>query len=119
MGKTKEIAAQEAQEQQFRESPLGKAITELEGHVGGHLVELFDTVGIKVEEEAKELLVSNFIGATHAAGTIQRLVWEQMDYEAKHKAELTAPKIEKAARKEAKKEETKKNRPRGKMTVKK
>jgi len=119
MGKIKEIAAVTEQEQEFRNSPLGKAITELETHVEGHLTEMFEAAGVKITPTMKEDMMVNFIGASHAAGTIQRLVWEQMDFQAKQTAEVATAKPEKAVKKAAKKEAVKANRPRGKMTVKK
>jgi len=119
MGKTKELAAKQQQEEQFRDSPLGKAITELESHVEGHLIGMFEAAGVTVSPTMKEAMMTNFIGASHAAGTIQRLVWEQMDFQAKQTAEVATAKPEKAERKAAKKEAVKANRPRGKMTVKK
>ena len=57
MGKTKELAMEEQQkanQEAFRESPLGKAITELEGHVGNHLVAMLDAVGIGVTDEQRD-----------------------------------------------------------------
>ena len=64
--------------------------------------------------------MTTFIGAAHAAGAIQRLVWQQLDYEQQQK-EAPAPvkKAEKALKKQAKKEAVKKNRPRGKTSMKK
>lgn len=127
MGKLKEVGMKEQEEQnriekvekQFRDSPLGKAITELEGHIEGHLAEMFESAGIKIADDKKEEIMVNFIGATHAAGTIQRLVWEQMDHEAKQQEAIKTSKVEKSIRKEEKKESVKKNRSRGKTSMKK
>ena len=122
MGKTKELAMEEQQkahQEAFRESPLGKAITDLEGHVGNHLVAMLDTVGIGVTDEQRNEVMTNFIAASHAAGTIQRLVWEQMDHEAKQRAAVETSTTEKAIKKAEKKEATKKNRSRGKTSMKK
>ena len=122
MGKTKELAMEEQQkanQEAFRESPLGKAITELEGHVGNHLVAMLDAVGIGVTDEQRDEAMTHFIAASHASGTIQRLVWEQMDHEAKQRAAGETTKAEKAIKKSEKKEATKKNRPRGKTSMKK
>ena len=125
MGKLKELGMKEQEEQNriekvekdFRDSPLGKAITDLEGHIENHLGDMFKSVGVKVKD--KEAMMTNFIAASHAAGTIQRLVWEQMDYEAKQRQAIESSKVGKAVKKEAKKEATKKNRSRGKTSMKK
>ena len=128
MGKLKEVGMKEQEEQNrkdeinkvekdFRDSPLGKAITELEGHIESHLGDMCESLGLKVKD--KEAVMTNFIAASHAAGTIQRLVWEQMDYEAKQRAEVETSKVEKAVKKAEKKEATKKNRSRGKTSMKK
>ncbi len=128
MGKLKELGMKEQEDQNrkdeinkvekdFRDSPLGKAITELEGHIENHLVDMFKSLDIKVKD--KEAMMTNFIAASHAAGTIQRLVWEQMDYEAKQRQAIESSKVDKAVKKEAKKEATKKNRSRGKTSMKK
>lgn len=128
MGKLKELGMKEQEEQNrkdeinkvekdFRDSPLGKAITELEGHIESHLGDMFESLGLKAED--KEAVMTNFIAASHAAGTIQRLVWEQMDYEAKQRAEVETSKVEKVVKKAEKKEATKKNRSRGKTSMKK
>ena len=128
MGKLKELGMKEQEEQNrkdeintvekdFRGSPLGKAITELEGHIESHLGNMFESLDIKVKD--KETMMTNFIAASHASGTIQRLVWEQMDYEAKQRAEVETSKVEKIVKKAEKKESTKKNRSRGKTSMKK
>ena len=64
-------------------------------------------------------MMTNFIAASHAAGTIQRLVWQQMDFEAKQKEAMQTTKAEKTLKKSAKKEAVKKNRSRGKTSMKK
>lgn len=125
MGKLKELGMKEQEEQNriekvqkdFRDSPLGKAITDLEGHIENHLEDMFKSLDIKVKD--KEAMMTNFIAASHAAGTIQRLVWEQMDYEAKQRQAIESSKVNKTVKKEAKKEATKKNRSRGKTSMKK
>lgn len=125
MGKLKELGMKEQEEQNriekvqkdFRDSPLGKAITDLEGHIENHLKDMFKSLDIKVKD--KEAMMTNFIAASHAAGTIQRLVWEQMDYEAKQRQAIESSKVNKTVKKEAKKEATKKNRSRGKTSMKK
>jgi len=126
MGKTKEITEDQQKaldaEKAFRESPLGQNITKLEDHVKGHLADMFDAAGVAFSTEKEDEVMTNFIAASHAAGTIQRLVWEQLDYEAKMREEqnsIPTPKIEKAIKKQAKKEAVKKNRPRGKTSMKK
>ena len=122
MEKVKEISTEEKQEQAnkaFRETPLGQNITQLEQHVENHLVDMLSAVGIGVTDEQRTDMMTNFIAASHAAGTIQRLVWQQMDYEAKQREAMQAPNLEKAAKKAAKKETVKKNRPRGKTSMKK
>ena len=125
MEKVKEISAEEKQveaEKAFRETPLGQNITQLEGHVENHLVDMLSSVGISVTDEQRTDMMTNFIAASHAAGTIQRLVWEQLDFEAKQREEqnsIPTAKIEKAIKKQAKKEAVKKNRPRGKTSMKK
>jgi|AP03_1055505.scaffolds.fasta_scaffold00028_13 hypothetical protein len=126
MGKMKELSKDEQRKQEleaekaFRESPLGQSITQLEGAIVGHITELLDAIGIAVPEDKEEAVMTNFIGAAHAAGAIQRLVWQQLDYEQQQK-EAPAPvkKAEKALKKQAKKEAVKKNRPRGKTAMKK
>tara|TARA_R100001443_G_scaffold27449_1_gene40650 strand:- start:1108 stop:1479 length:372 start_codon:yes stop_codon:yes gene_type:complete len=122
MEKVKELSQEERQEQAnkaFRETPLGQNITQLEKHVENHLVDMLSAVGIGVTDEQRTDMMTNFIAASHAAGTIQRLVWQQMDYEAKQREAMQSPKLEKAAKKAAKKETVKKNRPRGKTSMKK
>ena len=122
MEKVKEISHEEKQmqaEKAFRETPLGKNITQLEEHVENHLVDMLSSVGIGVTDEQRTDMMTNFIAASHAAGTIQRLVWQQMDYEAKKREAMESPKLEKAAKKAAKKESVKKNRSRGKTSMKK
>lgn len=122
MEKVKELSQEEKQEQAnkaFRETPLGQNITQLEEHVENHLVDMLSAVGIGVTDEQRTDMMTNFIAASHAAGTIQRLVWQQMDYEAKQREAMQSPKLEKAAKKAAKKETVKKNRPRGKTSMKK
>ena len=122
MEKVKEISQEEKQieaEKAFRATPLGKNITDLEAHVENHLVDMLiaaniDTTNIKMTD-----VMTNFIAASHAAGTIQRLVWQQMDYEAKKREAMQSPKLEKMAKKAAKKESVKKNRSRGKTSMKK
>ena len=86
-------------EKDFSDSPLGKAIHELEGHIENHLLIMLDSFGVKVTDEQKPIMMSNFIAATHASGTIQRLVWEQMDYEAKQRAAIETSKAEKLIKK--------------------
>ena len=122
MEKVKELSQEEKQEQAnkaFRETPLGQNITQLEGHVENHLVDMLSAVGIGVTDEQKTDMMTNFIAASHAAGTIQRLVWQQMDYEAKQREAIQTTKAEKVVKKAAKKEATKKNRSRGKTSMKK
>ena len=90
MGKTKEITEEQKAldaEKAFRESPLGQNITKLEGHVSDHLTDMFIALGINTEDVNMVDVMTNFIAASHAAGTIQRLVWEQLDYEAKLREE--------------------------------
>ena len=122
MEKVKEISNEEKQmqaEKAFRETPLGQNITQLEGHVENHLVDMLSAVGIGVTDEQRTDMMTNFIAASHAAGTIQRLVWQQMDYEAKQREAMETSKAEKTVKKAAKKEATKKNRSRGKTSMKK
>jgi len=126
MGKTKEITEDQQKaldaEKAFRESPLGQNITQLEDHVANHLVDMLDAVGVGVTDDNRDVVMSNFIAAAHAAGTIQKLVWEQLDFEAKQRnLQQAAPsaQTEKQARKAEKKEAVKKNRPRGKTSMKK
>lgn len=125
MGKTKEITEEQKAldaEKAFRESPLGQNITKLEGHVSDHLTDMFIALGINTEDVNMVDVMTNFIAASHAAGTIQRLVWEQLDYEAKLREEqnsIPTAKIEKAIKKQAKKAAVKKNRARGKTSMKK
>lgn len=115
------MSTEKQQEAEFRATPLGNAITELEGSIEGHLVEMFKALGIETKAKTKELEVamSNFIGASHAAGAIQRLVWQEMDHQAKAREAVNTKAVEKAQKKELKKEETKKNRPRGKTSMNK
>jgi|TARA_R110000744_G_scaffold17850_1_gene48098 hypothetical protein len=117
MSKTKESSTAEQQEAEFRATPLGKAITELEGSVEGHLKEMFGAFGLKLEEGSKEMdyAMSNFIGASHAAGAIQRMVWQEMEHMAKNKEAINTKEVTK----EVKKEKVKKNRSRGKTSMKK
>jgi len=122
MEKVKEISQEEKEmqaEKAFRETPLGQNITQLEEHVENHLVDMLSAVGIGVTDEQRTDMMTNFIAASHAAGTIQRLVWQQMDYEAKQREAIQSTKAEKAVKKAAKKESTKKNRSRGKTSMKK
>lgn len=122
MEKVKEISTEEKQmeaEKAFRETPLGQNITQLEEHVENHLVDMLSTVGIGVTDEQRTDMMTNFIAASHAAGTIQRLVWQQMDFEAKQREAMQTTKAEKAVKKAAKKETVKKNRSRGKTSMKK
>ncbi len=122
MEKVKEISQEEKEmqaEKAFRETPLGQNITQLEEHVENHLVDMLSAVGIGVTDEQRTDMMTNFIAASHAAGTIQRLVWQQMDFEAKQREAIQSTKAEKAVKKAAKKESTKKNRSRGKTSMKK
>ena len=122
MEKVKEISQQEKEmeaHEAFRKTPLGKNITQLEGHVENHLVDMFSSVGIGVTDDQRAEMMTNFIAASHAAGTIQRLVWQQMDYEAKQREAMQTTKAEKAVKKAVKKEAVKKNRSRGKTSMKK
>lgn len=122
MEKVKEISVEEKQmeaEKAFRETPLGKNISDLEKHTLSHLQELMDALNIDTKDVNMEHVTGSFIGATHAAGTIQRLVWQQMDYEAKKREALETTKVEKTVKKAAKKEAVKKNRSRGKTSMKK
>lgn len=125
MGKTKEITEEQKAldaEKAFRESPLGQNITKLENHVSDHLTDMFIALGINTEDVNMVDVMTNFIAASHAAGTIQRLVWEQLDYEAKQREQqnsIPTAKIEKAIKKQAKKDAVKKNRARGKTSMKK
>ena len=122
MEKVKEISQKEKEmeaEKAFRATPLGKNITELEGHVENHLVDMLDAVGIGVTDKQRTDMMTNFIAASHAAGTIQRLVWQQMDFEAKQREAMQTTKAEKIVKKAAKKEAVKKNRSRGKTSMKK
>ncbi len=122
MEKVKKISQEEKEmqaEKAFRETPLGQNITQLEEHVENHLVDMLSAVGIGVTDEQRTDMMTNFIAASHAAGTIQRLVWQQMDYEAKQREAIQSTKAEKAVKKAAKKESTKKNRSRGKTSMKK
>ena len=54
---------------------------------------------IDIKDVNMENVTSSFIGATHAAGTIQRLVWQQMDFEAKQKQAMQTTKAEKTVKK--------------------
>ena len=122
MEKVKELTQKEKEmeaEKAFRATPLGKNITQLEGHVENHLVDMLSAVGISVTDEQRTDMMTNFIAASHAAGTIQRLVWQQMDFEAKQKEAMQTTKAEKVVKKAAKKEAVKKNRSRGKTSMKK
>jgi hypothetical protein len=122
MEKVKEISQEEKEmqaEKAFRETPLGQNITQLESHVENHLVDMLSSVGIGVTDEQRTDMMTNFIAASHAAGTIQRLVWQQMDFEAKNREAMQTTKAEKTVKKAAKKEATKKNRSRGKTSMKK
>ena len=122
MEKVKEISQKEKEmeaEKAFRATPLGKNITELEGHVENHLVDMLMAANIDTTDIKMKDVMTNFIGASHAAATIQRLVWQQMDYEAKQREAMQSSKAEKAIKKAAKKEATKKNRSRGKTSMKK
>ncbi len=122
MEKVKKISQEEKEmqaEKAFRETPLGQNITQLEEHVENHLVDMLSAVGIGVTDEQRTDMMTNFIAASHAAGTIQRLVWQQMDFEAKQREAIQSTKAEKAVKKAAKKESTKKNRSRGKTSMKK
>ena len=73
-----------------------------------------DTTSVNMKD-----VMTNFIAASHASGTIQRLVWQQMDFESKQREALQSTKVEKAVKKAAKKETVKKNRSRGKTSMKK
>jgi len=122
MEKVKEISAKEKQmeaEKAFRETPLGQNISKLETHVEDHLVDMFMNLNIDITSVDIKKVMSNFIAASHASGTIQRLVWQQMDFESKQREAIQTSKAEKAAKKEAKKQTVKKNRPRGKTSMKK
>jgi len=122
MEKVKEISQEEKKieaEKAFRETPLGQNITQLEAHVENHLVDMFSAVGINVTDDQRTEMMTNFIAASHAAGTIQRLVWQQMDFESKQREAMQTTKAEKTVKKAAKKEATKKNRSRGKTSMKK
>ena len=122
MEKVKEISAKEKQDEAhkaFRETPLGKNITQLEGHVSDCLSDMLTEMKIDTKDLDMGLITSTFITASHASGTIQRLVWQQMDYEAKQREAMQTTKAEKAVKKAAKKETTKKNRSRGKTSMKK
>jgi len=122
MEKVKEISQKEKEmeaDKAFRATPLGQNITQLEGHVENHLVDMLSAVGIGVTDEQRTDMMTNFIAASHAAGTIQRLVWQQMDFEAKQRQAMETTKAEKIIKKAAKKETTKKNRSRGKTSMKK
>ena len=122
MEKVKEISAEEKQmeaEKAFRETPLGQNISKLETHVEDHLVDMFMNLNIDTTSVDIKKVMSSFIAASHAAGTIQRLVWQQMDFESKQREAIQTSKAEKIAKKEAKKETVKKNRPRGKTSMKK
>ncbi len=80
MEKVKEISQEEKEmqaEKAFRETPLGRNITQLESHVENHLVDMLTSVGIGVTDEQRTDMMTNFIAASHAAGTIQRLVWHK------------------------------------------
>ena len=122
MEKVKEISAEEKQmeaEKAFRETPLGQNITKLEAHVEDHLVNMLMALNIDTTSVNMKDVMTNFIAASHASGTIQRLVWQQMDFEAKQREALQSTKVEKAVKKAAKKETVKKNRSRGKTSMKK
>tara|TARA_R100000734_G_C3311346_1_gene102200 strand:+ start:921 stop:1292 length:372 start_codon:yes stop_codon:yes gene_type:complete len=122
MEKVKEISAKEKQmeaEKAFRETPLGQNISKLETHVEDHLVDMFMNLNIDITSVDIKKVMSSFIAASHASGTIQRLVWQQMDFESKQREAIQTSKAEKAAKKEAKKQTVKKNRPRGKTSMKK
>ena len=122
MEKVKEISAEEKQmeaEKAFRETPLGQNISKLETHVEDHLVDMFMNLNIDTTSVDIKKVMSSFIAASHAAGTIQRLVWQQMDFESKQREAIQTSKAEKIAKKEAKKETVKKTSPRGKTSMKK
>lgn len=122
MEKVKEISQEEKEmqaEKAFRETPLGQNITKLEAHVENHLVDMLMALNIDTTSVNMKDVMTNFIAASHASGTIQRLVWQQMDFEAKQREALQSTKVEKAVKKAAKKETVKKNRSRGKTSMKK
>ena len=122
MEKVKEISQEEKEmqaEKAFREPPLGQNITKLEAHVENHLVDMLMALNIDTTNVKMTDVMTNFIAASHAAGTIQRLVWQQMDFESKQREALQSTKVEKAVKKAAKKETVKKNRSRGKTSMKK
>ena len=122
MQKVKEISQEEKEmqaEKAFRETPLGQNITKLEAHVENHLVDMLMALNIDTTSVNMKDVMTNFIAASHASGTIQRLVWQQMDFEAKQREALQSTKVEKAVKKAAKKETVKKNRSRGKTSMKK
>jgi len=122
MEKVKELTQKEKEmeaEKAFRATPLGKNITELEAHVENHLVDMLMALNIDTTNVNMTDVMTNFIAASHAAGTIQRLVWQQMDFEAKQKEAMQTTKAEKVVKKAAKKEAVKKNRSRGKTSMKK
>ena len=122
MEKVKELTQKEKEmeaDKAFRATPLGKNITDLEAHVENHLVDMLMALNIDTTNVKMTDVMTNFIAASHAAGTIQRLFWQQMDYEAKQKEALQSAKAEKALKKAAKKETVKKNRSRGKTSMKK
>ena len=122
MEKVKEISQEEKEmqaEKAFRETPLGQNITKLEAHVEDHLVNMLMALNIDTTSVNMKDVMTNFIAASHASGTIQRLVWQQMDFESKQREALQSTKVEKAVKKAAKKETVKKNRSRGKTSMKK
>ena len=122
MEKVKEISQEEKEmqaEKAFRETPLGQNITKLEAHVEDHLVNMLMALNIDTTSVNMKDVMTNFIAASHASGTIQRLVWQQMDFEAKQREAMQTNKAEKAVKKAVKKEATKKNRSRGKTSMKK
>ena len=122
MEKVKELSAKEKQDEAhkaFRATPLGKNITDLEVHVTGCLRDMLEAINIDTKDLDMGLITSTFITASHASGTIQRLVWQQMDFEAKQREAMETTKAEKTVKKAAKKEAVKKNRSRGKTSMKK
>ena len=122
MEKVKEISQEEKEmqaEKAFRETPLGQNITKLEAHVEDHLVNMLMALNIDTTSVNMKDVMTNFIAASHASGTIQRLVWQQMDFESKQREALQSNKVEKTVKKAAKKETVKKNRSRGKTSMKK
>ncbi len=94
-------------------SELGQAINELETQVQENLAEMFTVLNIDCEDIEK--VSQHFIAASNSAGTAQQLIFEYYQ----RMQESNDVKVDRVVRKSAKKAETKKNRSRGKTSMKK